>query len=144
MNGKCELCLKQNELRSGDLNRFECKNRIKFAVQQERLAHEAALKQQRQDLLKMFQRDREELIQDSKAELEALTTKLNSEHEVRREMEVQKSVEETQLSANEKINELIERIRILENELSDTDKIISEETEYVIELYTAMRILSME
>ncbi len=113
------------------LFRFECNNRIKFALQQEKLAHEAAMKEQRSDLLKMFQKDRDELIEESKTELETITKKLTYEHELKRERDVRMSVEQTELSANQKINKLTERLSLLESELEDTRKLVNVEVEYV-------------
>lgn len=112
-----------------DCYRFECNNRIKFALQQEKEAHEAALKQQRVDLLKMFRKDRDELIEQSKTELETITKNLASEHEMNRDREVRRSVQQTQVSANDKICELTERISSLESELGEMEKMVVDEVE---------------
>lgn len=116
--------------------RFECNNRIKFALEQERLTHEAALKQQRLDLLKMFQKDREELIEVSKTELETMTKKLTNEHEMKRAREIERSVEMVELSASKKINELSKRIGMLEGELVEKEAMITSEVECVYVLFT--------
>ncbi|XP_037047804.1 FK506-binding protein 5-like isoform X2 [Bradysia coprophila] len=112
-----------------DFERFECNNRIKFALQQEKLAHEKVLKQQRSDLLKMFQKDRDELIEESKTEMETLEKKLMNEHELQRDIDIRMSVKQTQVSADQKISELTERINSLENELQDMQEMIVVEVE---------------
>lgn len=89
------------------------------------------MKEQRSDLLKMFQKDRDELIEESKTELETITKKLTYEHELKRERDVRMSVEQTELSANQKINKLTERLSLLESELEDTRKLVNVEVEYV-------------
>lgn len=93
------------------------------------MAHEKILKQQRSDLLKMFQKDRDELIEESKTEMETLERKLVSEHEHQRNRDIKMSVEQTQLSANQKIGELNERIHSLENDLQEMQKMIAVEVE---------------
>lgn len=104
--------------------RFECNNRIKFAIEQEKIAHETALKQQRQDLLKMFQNDREDLLEESKIELETVKQNLTSEHKLRRERDVRLSIEQIEHSSNEKINDL-------QKELDNTKNIVNVAVEYV-------------
>lgn len=81
----------------------------------------------------MFQKDRDELIEESKTELETLERKLISEHELQRDKDIKMSVEQTQLSAKQKMDELNERIKSLEHELQDAQTMIAEEVEYVFE-----------
>lgn len=112
--------------------RFECKNRIQFALQQEKQAHEAALKQQRVDLLKMFQKDREELIEDSKTELETLKKNLDNENKMKTEIEVKLSCKEIERSSNDQINTLTEQNNLLESEIEEMEKMVHVKVEYVL------------
>lgn len=109
--------------------RFECNKRIQFAVQQEKQAHEAELKQQRVDLLRMFQKDRDELIEDSKTELETLKRNLDSEHKIRTDREIRLSVLEIQRSTDDKMNDLKKQNDLLRSELEDMEKLIHDEVE---------------
>lgn len=109
-------------------------------MQQERLAHEAAMKQQREDLLKMFQKDRGELIEESRTQLATLQTKLVTEHKINRDREVKLSVQQIQHSSNEKINELTERVNLLEDELEGMEKMVVDEVEYVWNLFLTDRV----
>lgn len=77
----------------------------------------------------MFQKDRDELIEESKTEMETLERKLISEHEHQRNRDIKMSVEQTQLSANQKMSELNERIHSLENDLQEMQKMIAVEVE---------------
>lgn len=77
----------------------------------------------------MFQKDRDELIEQSKTELETIKKNMVSEHEMKRDGEVRRSVQQTQLTANDKICELTERITLLENELEDMEKMVVVEVE---------------
>lgn len=82
----------------------------------------------------MFREDRDKLIEESKTELETFKKNLDSEHEMKRNREVRRSVEQTQLSANDRIYELTERIRVLERELEDMEKMVNSEVEYVFKI----------
>lgn len=112
--------------------RFECNNRIQFALELEKQAHEAALKRQRADLLNMFQKDREELIEDSKIELVTLQRSLDNEFKIKTETEVRLSCEEVERSTNDKINELTELNHLLKSEIEEMEKIVHDEVEYVL------------
>lgn len=116
--------------------RFECNNRIQFALELEKQAHEAALKRQRADLLNMFQKDREELIEDSKIELVTLQRSLDNEFKIKTETEVRLSCEEVERSTNDKINELTELNHLLKSEIEEMEKIVHDEVEYVLILFS--------
>lgn len=56
--------------------RFECENRLEFAVEQEKLKYEAIIQQQRAELLTIFQEERSQLIDAHNEEIECLKKNL--------------------------------------------------------------------
>lgn len=62
-------------------HRFECANRIQFALENERNAHLAAGEQQRQEMLGMFQEERDQLIECQSAALDALQITMQAQCE---------------------------------------------------------------
>lgn len=77
----------------------------------------------------MFQKDREELIVESQTELDTLRRTLDIEHKTMRDRDIRLSVKQMELSSNDKINELTERVCSLEDELEDMEKMVHAEVE---------------
>lgn len=98
------------------VNRFECNNRIKFAVQQERIANQSLLEKQRIELLEIFRRDRDDLIETNNIHIES---------------EVKLAVEQEHKSMIDKIEELNDRIVLLGSVIEVGKQRVIDKVEYV-------------
>lgn len=111
--------------------RFECQNRIQFALEMERKALLAAQEKERNEYLMKFQRQLDQLHANNLKELEKTRNKMNKECAI----ETAKRVAETEAEANRKMIEMEIKWKIQEVLLNvfieDAQKRLEEAVGYV-------------